>query len=216
MTFLFLFLNGCPPRAHARVTAVVLSSCQGHSSEIICVSFNQSGELLLTGSFDNTVGVWQCGSMTRLHSLIGHRSEISSCLFNHEGSLILSGSMDKTCKVWDAATGECLKTLRDHTDEVLDVVFSISGLLICTVSADGKAHVYDTIDWSIVSSLTGHDGEISKVSFNPHGTTKLTLFWDLFLPLFKPDTPDTRSCDVLYIYYSCLSDADWYLRSDAA
>ena len=31
---------------------------QGHSAEVICLSFNSVGESLLTGSFDHTVSVW--------------------------------------------------------------------------------------------------------------------------------------------------------------
>ncbi len=31
---------------------------QGHSAEVICASFNTTGSQILTGSFDNTVAVW--------------------------------------------------------------------------------------------------------------------------------------------------------------
>ena len=31
---------------------------QGHSAEVICLSFNSVGESLLTGSFDHTVSIW--------------------------------------------------------------------------------------------------------------------------------------------------------------
>ena len=40
---------------------LVVSLCthtQGHSAEVICVSFNTTGDLTLTGSFDNTVNIW--------------------------------------------------------------------------------------------------------------------------------------------------------------
>ena len=36
-----------------------LSLCaQGHSAEVICVNFSTTGDLTLTGSFDNTVNIW--------------------------------------------------------------------------------------------------------------------------------------------------------------
>lgn len=31
---------------------------QGHSAEVICISFSTVGDKVLTGSFDNTVTVW--------------------------------------------------------------------------------------------------------------------------------------------------------------
>ena len=85
---------------------------QGHSAEVICVHFNSVGDMLITGSFDNTVSVWDPASGRRLHTLIGHRAEISSAEFSYDGSIIATGSMDKTCKLWDCTTGKCISTLR--------------------------------------------------------------------------------------------------------
>lgn len=31
---------------------------QGHSAEVICVNFSTTGDQTLTGSFDNTVNIW--------------------------------------------------------------------------------------------------------------------------------------------------------------
>ena len=70
------------------------------------------GKQIVTGSFDNTVSLWDPHTGRRLHTLIGHRAEISSAQFSYDGSLIATGSMDKTCKLWDARTGKCFATLR--------------------------------------------------------------------------------------------------------
>lgn len=36
-----------------------LKFSQGHSAEIITLSFNTTGDRIITGSFDNTVAVWE-------------------------------------------------------------------------------------------------------------------------------------------------------------
>ena len=54
---------------------------------------------MLTGSFDNTVILWDVETGTQIHTLIGHRSEISTAGFNFDCSLIATASMDKSCKV---------------------------------------------------------------------------------------------------------------------
>lgn len=74
--------------------------------------FNSTGKQIVTGSFDNTVSLWDPNTGRRLHTLIGHRAEISSAQFSYDGSIIATGSMDKTCKLWDARTGKCFATLR--------------------------------------------------------------------------------------------------------
>ena len=39
-------------------SSIIFFIIQGHSAEVICLSFNSVGESLLTGSFDHTVSVW--------------------------------------------------------------------------------------------------------------------------------------------------------------
>jgi len=79
---------------------------QGHTAEIISLSFNATGTHLITGSFDNTVMVWDVNTGKRVYTLVGHQAEISSAQFNFDCSLIATGSMDKTCKLWDFTRGE--------------------------------------------------------------------------------------------------------------
>lgn len=78
---------------------------KGHTAEIISLSFNSSGTHLITGSFDNTVMVWDVNTGKRVYTLVGHQAEISSAQFNFDCSLIATGSMDKTCKLWDFTRG---------------------------------------------------------------------------------------------------------------
>ena len=43
-------------------SGTVLLFSQGHSAEIISLSFNSTGTQLITGSFDHTVSVWDINS----------------------------------------------------------------------------------------------------------------------------------------------------------
>jgi dynein assembly factor with WDR repeat domains 1 len=54
---------------------------------------------VITGSFDNTVKVWDVRNGRCIHTLQGHQGEISSCQFNYASDLCISGSIDRTCKV---------------------------------------------------------------------------------------------------------------------
>jgi WD40 repeat protein len=66
----------------------------GHSHCVYCVKFNPIGTLLISGSFDETVKVWDFLGGKLLRTLPGH-SEVVSCLdFSRDGSVIVSGSFD--------------------------------------------------------------------------------------------------------------------------
>ncbi|EMP40321.1 WD repeat-containing protein 69 [Chelonia mydas] len=160
----------------------------GHSAEIIALSFNTTGDRIITGSFDHTVAVWDVGTGRKLHTLIGHRAEISSAQFNWDCSLIVTGSMDKTCMLWNAVTGIRVATLTGHDDEVLDVCFDYTGQRIATSSADGSARVYNAETKKCIAKLEGHEGEISKICFNPQGSRILTASSDKTARLWDPHT----------------------------
>lgn len=44
------------------VSTLMVSLLQGHSAEVLCLSFDSSGGQLVTGSFDHTLAVWDVAS----------------------------------------------------------------------------------------------------------------------------------------------------------
>ncbi len=147
------------------------------------MAFAPSSDVLLTGSVDHTLMVWDAWSGAQVCALVGHTGEISAAQFSFDGAFIASASTDRSARVWDATNGTCYAVLklvvafffcfppdtclgggRHHTKEVLDVTFNSVGKLLCTASADGTANVIAVGTWSVVATLRAHVGEISKVS----------------------------------------------------
>ncbi|KAF8561991.1 hypothetical protein P879_11070, partial [Paragonimus westermani] len=207
-------------------TGVELASLNGHTAEVIALQFSQGGQsstvgnthdcyqetvcgagagrLMLTGSFDHTVCLWDVRTGDRTHHLIGHAAEVAAAAFSYDASLVATASMDKTVRfirlfrmtkqVWDTRTGRQLHLLGGHLDEVLDVTFDASGRRLASASADSTARVWDVntsgANQSIraLSHLTGHEGEVSKVCFNSRGTLVLTASADKTARLWDAET----------------------------
>jgi hypothetical protein len=51
---------------------------RGHSTEIVCLSFNPQGTVVATGSMDNTARLWDVETGECLHTLLGHTAEVTS------------------------------------------------------------------------------------------------------------------------------------------
>ena len=49
---------------------------RGHSTEIVCLSFNPHGTMVATGSMDNTARLWDVETGECLHTLLGHTAEV--------------------------------------------------------------------------------------------------------------------------------------------
>ena len=80
-----------------------------HNGEVESVSFSGDGKLIVSGSDDKTVRVWNAVSgKCVLGPLQGHTGVVRSVSFSGDGKLIVSGSGDGTVRVWNAVSGECV------------------------------------------------------------------------------------------------------------
>ncbi|KAL3314828.1 Dynein assembly factor with WDR repeat domains 1 [Cichlidogyrus casuarinus] len=188
----------------------------------------EGGRLLLTGSFDHTVSIWDMRTGQRTHHLIGHAAEISVATFSYDGNYVASASMDKTLRVWDTRNGKPMQILSGHADEVLDVCFDLSAKLIASGSADGTARVWKYGPSNVMTSnfspaglnpifkphltLEGHELEISKVCFNSLGDRLLTASADKTARLWDVETGDL--CDILMGHSSEIFSCAFNYESD--
>lgn len=61
------------------------STLLGHRAEIVSLSFNTGGDLIITGSFDHDSRIWDVRTGQCVHTLSGHKGEVSSTQFNYAG-----------------------------------------------------------------------------------------------------------------------------------
>jgi WD40 repeat protein len=81
-----------------------LAKPDGHLAEINCLAFSSDGRLLVSGSTDATLLVWDVSSGQVVQRLEGHQGFVSACAFLPDGR-VLSGGWGGELFVWDRATG---------------------------------------------------------------------------------------------------------------
>jgi WD40 repeat protein len=79
-----------------------LLTLEGHSGGVTSVAFSPDGKRIVSGSYDNTVKVWDAETGQETLTLKGHSDYVRSVSFSPDGRRIASGSSDKMVKVWDA------------------------------------------------------------------------------------------------------------------
>jgi WD40 repeat protein/adenylylsulfate kinase-like enzyme len=157
----------------------------GHANSVNAVSFSPNGKLLATGSFDNTVKLWDTSTGKEIKTLTGHTNSVYAVSFSPNGKLLATGSRDNTVKLWDTTTGKQIKTLTGHKNWLTAVSFSPNGKLLATGSDDNTVKLWDTTTGKQIKTLTGHKKPLLAVSFSPNGkllatgsSDKTVKLWD--------------------------------------
>ena len=91
------------------VWGVRVGSAGGAHECVRSVSFSGDGSRIVSGSYDNTVRVWDAVSgECVLGPLEGHTDGVKSVSFSGDGSRIVSGSYDNTVRVGRGIWGVCV------------------------------------------------------------------------------------------------------------
>jgi WD40 repeat protein len=80
---------------------------EGHSNSVNSVTFSQDGKRIASGSWDDTIRVWDAETGDVVSGPFqGHSDEVNSVAFSKDGNRIVSGSDDMTIRVWDVGDFE--------------------------------------------------------------------------------------------------------------
>ncbi|KAJ5343379.1 NACHT and WD40 domain protein [Penicillium brevicompactum] len=133
------------------------------------VAFSPDSGLLVSGSSDNTVKLWNPATGALQRTLEGHFGMVWSVAFSHDGQLMASGSNDTTVKLWNPATGTLQQTLDGHSGSVLSVAFSHDGQLLASSSNDTTVNLWNSATGTLQQTLDGHSGSVLSVAFSHDG-----------------------------------------------
>ncbi|KAH0565258.1 hypothetical protein GP486_001355 [Trichoglossum hirsutum] len=159
---------------------------EGHSAVVRAVAFSPDGQLVVSGSYDSTVKLWDTATGAVRHTLIGHSNDVTGVAFSPDGQLVVSGSGDNTVRLWDTATGAVRHTLMGHSDYVIGVAFSPDGQLVVSGSYDKTVRLWDTATGTVCHTLKGHSGPTWSVAFSPDGRLIASGSADTTVGLWAP------------------------------
>jgi COMPASS component SWD3 len=84
--------------------------------------------LLASGSFDETVKLFDIRSGECVSTLPAHSDPVTAVAFNRDGTCVASASHDGLIRIWDVGTSECLKTIfASGNPPVASVAYSPNG-----------------------------------------------------------------------------------------
>jgi F-box and WD-40 domain protein CDC4 len=189
----------------------------GHTSTVRCVNILRPLEavapepdeaeiapkepLIVTGSRDCTLGVWQLpnekdedylpSSLDEavadpffVRRLTGHTHNVRqiSC----HGKTVVSGSYDKTVRVWNVYTGECQWVFTGHNQRVYSVVLDSKYNRCISGSMDQCVKMWCLDTGSLLLNLDGHTSLVGLLSLSP--STIVSAAADGLVIVWRRDT----------------------------
>ena len=142
---------------------------------VTAVVFSPDGTRLASGSWDQSIKLWDVASRREVGAWVVPREGYSrwflSVAFSPDGVWLASGFEDGTVRLWDVGRRTELATLRGHTGEVRSVTFSPDGAVLASAGGfrDGTVRLWDVGGRTELATLRGHTGEVRSVTFSPDG-----------------------------------------------
>jgi hypothetical protein len=122
-------------------TGHLIAEMKGHSMDVCClVKF--SSEVLVSGSADHSIMLWDSKAYQKLGELKGHAATVISVIKVSDDT-IASASFDKTIRLWKVTrewritkdlfeskiTGECVRVLEGHRGRIMSICMMAPNIL---------------------------------------------------------------------------------------
>lgn len=131
-----------------------------HSASILCLQYDE--EILVTGSSDNDLIVWDIKTYEPIQRLRTHQGGVLDVAFDADH--IVSCSKDCTIVVWGRKTLKPLRTLTGHNGPVNAV--QLRGKLLVSASGDGVARLWDLTKMECIREFPAKERGLAAVEFS--------------------------------------------------
>ncbi|XP_038622549.1 protein FAN isoform X1 [Tachyglossus aculeatus] len=154
-----------------------------HDVSVDTASLNEAGTLLVTGTREGSVNIWDLSAGTVLHQLSSHTGAVCQAAFSPDSRHVLSTGEDGCVNVIDVQTGTLISSL---TSEQPQRCFSWDGDTVLAGSQSGELLVWDLLGGRVSDRISGHTGAVTCMWMNEQCSSIITggedrqiLFWKL-------------------------------------
>lgn len=159
-----------------------------HVDVIKCICLSAKDELLISGSYDGKIIIWDVETGNFIKLLRGHNNYIIyGIAVTTDSSTIISGGGDNTIKIWDLETGLEKNTLRGHMSVVHTVAATPNNDKVVSGSWDNTIRVWNIDDGTLLLTFIGHKDFITSIIITPDGENIISgscdgtvQVWNLF------------------------------------
>jgi WD40 repeat protein len=130
---------------------------QGHEQAVSSVVCDHGAKLVVSGSWDGTVRLWNAATQKEISHGDVNMTSIRNVTISPDGKRVAAAGFDKTIRIWDIVDDKELRTAREPIslpEATVQVHFAKDGRVLIAVSPDGTIRS--------LSSTTGKNAPILR------------------------------------------------------
>ncbi|KAF5840146.1 hypothetical protein DUNSADRAFT_17630 [Dunaliella salina] len=151
----------------------LVSTLKAHKRSVTSVALLQG--LIVSGSDDGTVRVWDLATGNHRATMEGHTDEVKAVAITPDGTLCASSGVDKSVRIWDLQDFTCKAALKGHADCVSSL--ALSGSICVSGSRDATIRVWDLQQLGSCTVLD-NKSSVNGVALSKDGLTCVTAARD--------------------------------------
>ena len=155
----------------------------GHNDQVNAVTIAANGKMVLSGSNDQVVQLYNLADNKLLRALAGQVGPVTAVALDEKAELAASGSLTGTIKLWQTSDGADRYTLAGHTGAVTSLAFQPKTTIIASAGADGTLRLWNPP--TPILPLAGHAGAVPSVVASGDGKILATASADKTVKLWS-------------------------------
>jgi WD40 repeat protein len=145
-----------------------INTFAGHANWVCCLAISPDGQILASGSSDNSVKIWNLPMGAEICTFAGHLERVDSVTFSLDGKTLVSTSSDNTVKLWNLRTKQEICTITGNLSRVFPILVRRDKNLDGKTE-DRKINLWDLTMGQDIRVLNGNSGRSFPVVISPNG-----------------------------------------------
>jgi WD40 repeat protein len=141
----------------------------GHADEVTCITFSNDGQLVASGSMDDTAKIWDTSTGQCLTTFSSHRSIVYVVTLSPDSKLCASWGWDYIIRIWKVRTGEQVSSF-EHRHFVGGMSLSPGGSQLVSLSWD-EVKLWDTATGDCLASMKAGFYKFTEILFSVDGSS---------------------------------------------
>ncbi|RLN52101.1 hypothetical protein BBJ29_001623 [Phytophthora kernoviae] len=139
----------------------------GHTKGVQAIElFPKYGHLLLSGSMDNTVRIWDVYNERKCQRVYeGHSGAVRSINFSNDGRQFLSCSFDRFIQLWDTETGQIVNSFTTRRVPYCVKFYPLDNTNFVVGDSNNMVVQFDARSGEIVQEYNHHLQAVNSVTF---------------------------------------------------